>query len=1523
MSGEVNMRCLDWLPAAYGSVASSGSFAQWSATFTKVCEKAGLDEESRVLCLQSRLKEDAKDYFDDKVAAGGTEKFTLTEWVIYLKTCFPESVKTLKKKEHSFRGLMGMVPQKDEGIGEFTARFVAYSNRLSSTVDANREIFIEAVKNVWGDRLSSVMQREGFSKMTVDAIGNAMATLERTFENVYGNIRVNPTVATAPETSLNSIMPTVSHQNPVEKDITMEQLTKELAEMRLMLSKSQRGRDLGKATCFNCDEMGHSARDCNKPYDAERRQRNYEAFVNRKAAIQTDGKGKETMMVMMGAEHKRVRVEDLITDGDIEEVVAKMVPVSQSEGNSKETGSGRRTKASLHYVEKVLDAKITLTVGEFLKLRPSTTRALNEVLSDTKKNVAAVALANKTPVNELSDRPPATSYVMVKVGELDMALFVDVGSSCCIITETLLSRLGLGYSKLEAVELQPAAGLPMQVIGQANLLVQFMEKVTVCITFCVVRECVVPFVLGLDICQILKVKLDYDSSTFSFKYGGEQVLLPIETRSEVIKSTGTTLDNILAEHLLFTRLVRQDHGLTKVDDCEDLLLLVKSKKKELILPPISSFNIDRKIPAENAFEEDICYFDLPGGVPRNFEELVDEKLKGIKHVAPHKVKLLKSLIMKYKVIFPENHMGLPGIKGYEFRIDVDPNAKPISQKMRPLSPLERETTWDHLCAMMKAGIISKCVSPWGFCPVFADKSDGTLRFCVNFKPLNKVTLKDKYPVPLISDLISFVATKKYFSVLDCFAGYWQIKLEMTSRQYAVVKTPFGTYCFNVLPFGLSNAVAYFQSVMEEIFARFLHDFLAIYLDDLCVASMTEEEHLEHLEKVFKVCVKWGVCLKLEKCQFFVGEFRYLGLWISENGIKPDIKKVEALVERKAPVNVKEVRSFVSFASYFRKFIEKYGDMSEPLTRLLKKNARWDWGDEQERAFQDIKMALIKAPLLHHLREDCTLVLSTDASKVAIGAVLEMRLSNGELVPIAYYSRLLLPAERNYMNYEREGLALVEAIKHFRRYLLGRKFVVYTDNSAIAALFREKDPVGRVIRWIHVLMEFDCEIRHRSGKENPVADYFSRIPINILLIVKKINREITFAEILEFLENGVLPKRVRNDKPFRVLIQKYRVVNGELFRIGHFGYVRVLFSLTALQDVLGILHDQLGHFSVKVVWDWVRRRFYRHKLYSEVENYVKSCIPCQEFDLSRPGYKFDGQSEISGFSSVWGLDFLGPFPESQKGFTYICCMINVLTGFPYCEATTDVTSLSAKRVSENMVCLFGIPKSIRCDQGPAFRAEYYKEFCREYGIELDLLPAYTPEWAGFVENLNRVIRYSLAKCCGEDYSQWCSFLPKILLGIRAKVHSRTGYSPFYLTFGVEPNLPLFDKNQKVNSEDVRARLVEVRSLDGLRSTFERDSKSGTVQIKFKIGDLVRVLTVGLRKRGIVDKKKKRYVCPFKVVKVMPHHLYECVDEWGERFVWHVSRLVPFTPRLVDSSLGRAETTALFLFGHDTDHVGIMS
>jgi hypothetical protein len=313
--------------------------------------------------------------------------------------------------------------------------------------------------------------------------------------------------------------------------------------------------------------------------------------------------------------------------------------------------------------------------------------------------------------------------------------------------------------------------------------------------------------------------------------------------------------------------------------------------------------------------------------------------------------------------------------------------------------------------------------------------------------------------------------------------------------------------------------------------------------------------------------------------------------------------------------------------------------------------------------------------------------------------------------------------------------------------------------------------GRVTRWLHVLSEFDCEIRDRKGKDNPVADYLSR-PILYLTDTSR-SKDVTFDEIKSFLNSET---DAATDKTFRRIARRYYVHDGILFWKNKEGLKKVIFTLKDLHKILSDLHENSGHLGFKSVWKIVKERFYRPHLYQEVEHYVNSCVQCQEFRIRKPNYKFTGKEYISGIFNTWGGDFLGPLPVSAKGNRYICVFVEYLTGYIFAEAVPDQTSVSALKILRNLISLFGVPLRLTLDQGSAFIADNFKSFCSLKSIEPNYVLSYQPEWNGLAENANSLIRYGLTKLCYQNFENRDSYLPEVLYGTRIRIHSRTGYSP---------------------------------------------------------------------------------------------------------------------------------------------------
>ena len=425
---------------------------------------------------------------------------------------------------------------------------------------------------------------------------------------------------------------------------------------------------------------------------------------------------------------------------------------------------------------------------------------------------------------------------------------------------------------------------------------------------------------------------------------------------------------------------------------------------------------------------------------------------------------------------------------------IETEAQPIRQHPYRVPITMRETLKAELDLMSKLDIIQPSRSPWASPVILVEKKDGGLRFCVDYRKLNDVSKFDAYPMPRVEEVLESVGSATIFSTLDLCKGYWQVPMEEKSREKTAFTTPFGLFEFNVMPFGLHNAPATFQRMMNEALQE-CQDFAKAYIDDVVIYSSTWEEHLDHLDRVFRCLQKAGLTLKRSKCQFGLSYVYYLGYLIGEGGIRPDPKKVEAVLAYKHPETRSEVSAFLGLTGYYRKFVPAYATIAAPLTELLKKGKPEciAWSAACDEAFVTLKECLTKTPILRVPDPKQRFIVQTDASDVGIGAVLSQQDVDGEEHPIAYASRKLQLRETKYSAVEKECLAIVWALKYFKYYLYGQAFTIYTDHKPLTWLNTMKNSNQRLTRWILTLQEYRYEIYHRPGAQNKNADGLSRGP----------------------------------------------------------------------------------------------------------------------------------------------------------------------------------------------------------------------------------------------------------------------------------------------------------------------------------------------------------------------------------------------------------------------------------------------
>ena len=476
-------------------------------------------------------------------------------------------------------------------------------------------------------------------------------------------------------------------------------------------------------------------------------------------------------------------------------------------------------------------------------------------------------------------------------------------------------------------------------------------------------------------------------------------------------------------------------------------------------------------------------------VPEHLQKLYDATACELDEVD---CALVRQVLRRNADIFAKHSTDLGSTRVATHSIDTG-DSRPIKQAPRRVAIHRQAVVKQEVESMLEKGIIEPSEGPWSSPIVLAKKKDGTLRFCIDYRKLNDVTRKDAYPLPRIEDNLDTLSGSTWFSTLDLISGFWQVEMDAKDR----VKTAFssgvgGLYQFRRMPFGLCNAPATFQRLMEKVLAGLQWQIAVLYIDDIVVYGSSVDEHLERLEILFDRLRKAGLKLKPSKCTLLRRKVDFLGHTVSAEGVEADSSKISKVTNWPTPVNVSEVRSFIGLCAYYRRFVKGFSDLCKPLYRLTEKGVTFCWGKEQETAFNALKERLTTAPILAFPNGQDMFILDTDASDVGVGAVLS-QLQGGYERVIAYGSRVLSKTERNYCVTRRELLAIVVFVKMFHHYLVGSQFLLRTDHAALYWLFGMKNLEGQPARWVERLGCYDMVILHRLGGQHGNADALSRCP----------------------------------------------------------------------------------------------------------------------------------------------------------------------------------------------------------------------------------------------------------------------------------------------------------------------------------------------------------------------------------------------------------------------------------------------
>uniref|UniRef100_A0ABD2VWW7 RNA-directed DNA polymerase n=1 Tax=Trichogramma kaykai TaxID=54128 RepID=A0ABD2VWW7_9HYME len=578
---------------------------------------------------------------------------------------------------------------------------------------------------------------------------------------------------------------------------------------------------------------------------------------------------------------------------------------------------------------------------------------------------------------------------------------------------------------------------------------------------------------------------------------------------------------------------------------------------------------------------------------------------------------------KIKKLIPDVPPKLGHTDKIVHRIELVEGAKPVCHRTRRMTPKMEKIAHECLQKMREEGIIEVAKSEWNSAPVLVRKSDGSYRFCVDYRDLNKVTKKDGYPCKNMDTILDRLRRARYISKIDLKSAYHQVCLDEDSKAYTAFSVQgSGQYQFLRLPFGLKCAPMTFQRLMDSLFGAEVEPYVFAYLDDIILVTETFEEHVNWLERVIRILLDAKLVVNRDKCEFCCQSVKFLGYVLDSSGLRIDSERVRPIHDYPTPRNVKQVRRLLGMVGWYSRFIKNEAEIKVPLARLLRKEAPFVWGADQERAFETLKQALSEAPVLVRPDFEKEFAIQTDASDYAIGAVLTQEREDGEH-PVYYISRVLTPAERNYTVTEKECLAVIWAIEKFRPYVEGYHFKVVTDHRALSWLRNFKDPQGRVARWALKLMEYDFEIVYRKGSLHYVPDALSRA-------FESDERIEVFA--FERVEDEWYIKKLSEVKKSPSKYTNWCIEDGMLYKRSYNALLdpvsnaenswRLVVPAEQRERVLAESHclTSSGHLGAKKTYDRLACEYWWPGMWYAVEEYCNSCDVCQRYKVPQTGPK---------------------------------------------------------------------------------------------------------------------------------------------------------------------------------------------------------------------------------------------------------------------------------------------------------------
>lgn len=884
-------------------------------------------------------------------------------------------------------------------------------------------------------------------------------------------------------------------------------------------------------------------------------------------------------------------------------------------------------------------------------------------------------------------------------------------------------------------------------------------------------------------------------------------------------------------------------------------------------------------------------------ISNNFDQ-IDTDLIGEDKIALYKI------LTKYRECFTD---GVPTrrVTTGTMQINLKDPHKIVHRHPYRLSEVEKEIVREKIQLLLDAGVIRESTSPFASPILLVKKSDGSERMCVDYRELNANTLPENYPLPRIEEQIDRLNGAHYFSSIDMASGFHQIYLSPESVEKTAFVTPEGHFEYLTIPFGLRNAPLVFQRCINSALKPVKNVALA-YMDDVICFSSNITEGLHRLDTVLKALSDAGFSFNIKKCKFMKKEINYLGYSVKSGQVKPNSRKIKALIDAPVPRTASQVRQFLGLASYFRRFIPQFSKITGPLYPLTKLKGPIQWSEKHAEIHSKIVKILTSEPVLMIYDPNLPIEVHTDACSEGYGAVLVQKINDVPHV-VAYFSRRTTDAESRYHSYELETLAVVRAVEHFRHYLYGKHFLVVTDCNSLKASKSKINLTPRIYRWWAILQAYDFDIIYREGRRMEHADFFSRNPLpdgslttrdpstldssqTSFKVVSPVSsrKDVNIVD----LQSSWLSVEQKRDPEIQDLIQKYHskelpesisitydIRNGLLYRNIHRNKRNSWLPVvprSLIWSLINLVHTEIKHLGYEKTLDKLYDQYWFPQMSKYVRKFVESCIVCQA-SKGPSGAQQVRLHPIPKINCPWHtihIDFTGKLSGKSDRKEYASVIIDAFTKYILLEHTIAIDSKAAVNAIKKAVSLFGAPKRIISDQGRCYISAEFKQFCNDHNIELHLIATGSSKANGQVERVMRTLKSLLTIVENDQNKVWRDELSDIQLALNSTKSRVTGYSPTELMFGIT-SLSLGESSISPHFDSNRLDLDSIRNsassniAKNAKSEAQRFNKGKAKVRLFSVGDFVFVKCTERNQTKLARKFKG----PFVITKVLENDRYE--------------------------------------------------